>query len=160
MLAAIKNEVITHLKTKLGANDYLWGIKEIRSGRVALLGNPIPSAYVKFPFITIYVDSSNCMLASGKSPYYIEAVFALEVYTVSTKNLGEAEDECLKLYLSDDGLKGIMKVFKEKQGFVVNGQPFLVTPSEQEARVIVGGTEDDGFTYAIHLPLRVVTWKD
>ena len=156
MLAALKKVLIDYFKTMMAPGEALSGIMDIRSGRIVSLSVP----GIKFPFISISVEKINVKLASGKTPYYMESLFMLELYTVSNKALGVAEDECLKLFLSDDLATGIMKLFHDKQSFYVGTQPFLVTPNDEDAIVIAGGSPDDAFTYAIRLPLKVITWKD
>jgi len=156
MLAAIKNAIVEYLKSQIAPDKPLFGVKSVVSGR--LISQSIPT--IVYPTISVYVDNSDFDIPyGGNSPIRLAAKIYLELMTASLKRMGDAEDECLRLVLSDDGSKGLVKALQLKPGFQVNGQGFLASINEQNIRFVIGTASTDGFTMGAIVPLAIQTTR-
>lgn len=152
MIALIKQAIIDYLTDEL--RDTLSDMKYIVSGPV--ISQSIPDA--KYPFVSVYNENLKVSYQMGVSDPLIEldGIMMLEAYTQSGKSIGEAEDACMRLFLSDDKKKGLIKALQKKIRYTVGSDVFLAIPSK-EIELRPGDKTEDNFSYAGRIALKITT---
>lgn len=152
MFAALKKALADALTAELGTGKLLEGVQGIQRGPVVSASEPT----VLHPYVSVYVPSGQYVGAQGGARVDIDAELAVELYTQSMASHGDAEDECLRLLLSDDATQGLLVALDRVRLQLPGGQHFRLSRGEKwQARY--GGGAQDGFTFAARVPLALRT---
>lgn len=152
MIALIKQAIIDYLTSEMESGKTMSDFNAVFSGPV------LSPPDVLFPYVSVYFDPITFEMPMGTSvpSLRFDGVINLEVYTQSGKSVGDAENECVRLFLSDDMEHGVIKALQKKFCYTVGTQPVIVIPSKQ-IDFRPGNKGEDAFTYAGRIALNYKT---
>lgn len=108
------------------------------------------------PSLTIEFVQEDTPTAEADA-YRLSGNVTLRLFTSSMEGPGPAQQEMLRLLMSDDQTKGLLPFLKAKQGYeTTNGKGIFIRP--QRVQVLRGG-DASSYTFMAVVPLKFDFWE-